>query len=146
MQDETEVRSRYLTLALDARKIIDPLMDYYETGETTGQLVESVQEAAESLRSIVDPVQLLQPTHSKLAFEHYEQVLMLEEIRPSKDRVELINDLNALVQTAGDDLKKKEAAYRVIEFFFAVETRALQYYSRPPVAQGLDELSICRPV
>jgi hypothetical protein len=67
------------------------------------------------------PAQFSQPTHNKLAFEHYEQVLMLEEIRPSKDRGELINDLS----------KKKETAYRVIEFFFAVETRALQYYARP---------------
>jgi|ERR1035438_6726415 hypothetical protein len=145
MQAETEVRSRYLALALDARKIIDPLMNYFETGESTGLLVESVQEASESLRSIVDPTELSQPTHSKLAFEHYEQVLMLEEIRPRKDRGELISDLNALVQPAGDDLKKKEAAYRVIEFFYAVETRALQYYSRPPFTQGLDELSTCRP-
>lgn len=145
MQAETEVRYRYLALALDARKIIDPLMTYFETGESTGLLTESVREAAESLGSIVNPAQFSQPTYSKLAFEHYEQVLMLEEIRPSKDRGELINDLNALLQPTGDDLKKKDAAYRVIEFFFAVETRALHYYTRVPVTQGMDELSTCRP-
>jgi hypothetical protein len=128
---------------LDARKVIDPLMAYFETGESTGLLQESVQAAAESLRSIVDPAQF--STHSKLAFEHYEQVLMLEQVRPSKDRGELLNDLNTLLLPAGDVAMKKEAAYRVIEFFFAVETRALQYYARPPIAQGLDELSICRP-
>jgi hypothetical protein len=144
MQAETEVRSRYLALALDARKVIDPLMNYFETGKSTAPLIESVQEAAESLQSIDDPIRFSQPTHSKLAFEHYEQVLMLEEIRPSKDRGELINDLNALLADS-DDLKKKEAAYRLIEFFFAVETRALQYYSRPPIARDLDELSACRP-
>ena len=144
MQAETEVRSRYLALALDARKIIDPLINYFETGESTGLLVESVQEAADSLRSIVDPAQFSHPTHSKLAFEHYEQVIMLEEVRPSKDRGDLINDLNALLQPAGDVSEKKKAAYRVTEFFFAVETRALQYYARPPIAQGLDDLSTCR--
>jgi len=143
MQADMEVRSRYLALALDARKVIDPLVSYLETGESTGQLRESVQEAAESLKSIVDSGQL--STHSKLAFEHYEQVLMLEEVRPSKHRGELLNDLNTLLLPADDVSVKKEAAYRVIEFFFAVETRALQYYARPPIAQGLDELSICRP-
>jgi hypothetical protein len=143
MQADTEVRSRYLALALDARKVIDPLMTYFETGESTGPLLELVRDAAESLKSIVDPAQF--STHSKLAFEHYEQVLMLEEVRPSKDRDELLNDLDTLLLAAGDVSTKKEAAYRVIEFFFAVETRALQYYARPPIVQGLDELSICRP-
>jgi hypothetical protein len=141
MQADTEIRSRYLALALDARKVIDPLMTYFENGESTGLLLESVRDAAESLRSIGDPAQF--STHSKLAFEHYEQVLMLEEVRPSKDRGELLNDLNTLL-SAGDISMKKTAAYRVIEFFFAVETRALQYYAHPPIAQGLDELSICR--
>jgi hypothetical protein len=147
MQADTEVRSRYLALALDARKVIDPLMSYFETGESTDQLIESVQEAAESLRSIVDPAQFLNPPHSKLAFEHYEQVVMLEEVRPSKDRGELLNDLNSLLLPTDNDnvTNKKEAAYRVIEFFFAVETRALKYYARPPIAQGTDELLACRP-
>jgi hypothetical protein len=143
MQADTEVRSRYLALALDARKVIDPLMTYFETGESTAPLLESVQDAAESLKSIVDPAQF--STHSKLAFEHYEQVLMLEEVRPSKDRGALLDDLNTLLLPASHASTKKEAAYRVIEFFFAVETRALQYYARPPIAQGTDELSICLP-
>jgi len=65
MQADTEVRSRYLALALDARKIIDPLLSYYETGEKSGLLTESVQEAAESLRSIVDPAQFSHPAHSQ---------------------------------------------------------------------------------
>jgi hypothetical protein len=143
MQADTEVRSRYLELALDARKVIDPLMTYFETGESTAPLLESVQDAAESLRSIVHPAQF--SAHSKLAFEHYEQVLMLEEVRPSKDRGALLADLNTLLLPANDASAKKQAAYRVIEFFFAVETRALQYYARPPIVQGLDGLSICRP-
>ena len=145
MQVDTEVRSRYLALALDARKVIDPLVSYFETGEITDRLIESVQEAAESLKSIVDPAYFLNPTHSRLAFEHYEQVVTLEEVRPSKDRGELLNDLNSLLQPADDFANKKEAAYRVIEFFFAVETRALQYYARPPIALGTDELAACRP-
>ena len=144
MQAETEVRSRYLALALDARKIIDRLMNYYETGESTGLLMESVLEAAQSLQSIVDPAQFSHPSVSRLAFEHYEQVVTLEQVRRWKDQEDVIKDLYAVLQPVGDPNEKKDAAYRAIQFFFEVETRALQYYARPPIVQGLDELSACR--
>jgi len=136
MQSESETRSRYLALALDARKIVDVLMAYLDTGSRNQQLSSAVAEAVESLRSIRDGSELSQPARSHLAFDHYEQIATLDQIRPRKDREQLIEDLLTIESGSAEPAEISVCAQRTIQFFFAVETRALQYYNRPPVSQS----------
>jgi len=96
-----------------------------------------VQEAVESLRSIRDGSQLSQSTRSHLAFDHFEQIATLDQVRARKDREELIRDLLTIDDANAKAPDIDDSARRAINFFFAVETRALQYYNRPPLAQGL---------
>jgi hypothetical protein len=68
---------------------------------------------------------------SNLAFDEYEQVLTLNEVKDEEERKEVIVDLERIANP-GSNTAQREAAMRVLEFFFAVESRALQHYDRPP--------------
>jgi hypothetical protein len=128
---DSEIRSRYLALALDARRIMDALIPFVESGQRSESLETSVREAIDALTSVTEGTGT-NVVHSNLAFDEYEQVLTLDEIKNQEDRKTVISDL---VQIAGPDNggeAQRQAAMRVLEFFFAVESRALQYYNRPP--------------
>ena len=131
MTADSEVRSRYLALALDARKVIDALIPFVEYDRRDQALDTSVNETILALNSVGEDV--VNAVHGTLAFDEYEQVLTLDEIKTQQDRRAVIQDLEQIV-SPGDPNIKKEAAMRVLQFFFALESRALQYYSRPRAA------------
>lgn len=127
---DSEIRSRYLALALDARKIVDVLIRFVESEQRHPSLDKAVNEAIEALTSVTKGLGGVQ-VHSGLAFEEYEQVLTIDEVRSSDDLKTVISDLARIIAPEGKEAL--QAAMRVLEFFFAVESRALQYYNRPPV-------------
>jgi hypothetical protein len=128
---DSETRSRYLALALDARKILDSLVRFVELGERTIALDTFVKKAIQSLDSVTQRG-IASAVHSDLAFAQYEQVLTLDEIGNEEERKAVIDDLKRIIESEHSD-EQKDAAVRVLEFFFALESRALQYYYRPPV-------------
>lgn len=144
MQSDSESRSRYLALALDARKVIDALLSYVETGNSSPQDLAALDDAVGSLESIKDGTQLSRQTHSHLAFDHYEQVTTLDQVRTGHDREQIIDDLLVIKTAPAGQEPTRAAATRAIQFFFAVESRALQYYNRPPVEQGAYHLPAWR--
>lgn len=127
---DSEIRSRYLALALDARRILDALVPFVDAGKRSGTLETAVKEAIEALTSVSVGAGSI-AVHSNLAFNEYEQVLTLDEIKSEDERKSVISDLQ-IIAGPGKGKSQRRAATRVLEFFFAVESRALQYYSRPP--------------
>jgi hypothetical protein len=127
---DSAIRSRYLALALDARRILDALVPFVDSGHRSESLNTAVREAIEALTSTTAGIRA-NPVHSNLAFDEYEQVLTLDEIKSQEDRKTIINDLETIAAPNGDEIQG-QAAMRVLEFFFAVESRALQHYNRPP--------------
>jgi hypothetical protein len=125
---DSEIRSRYLALALDARRMMDVLIPFVDSGRRSDSLDTTVKEAIDALTSVNDGGASV---HSNLAFDEYEQVLTLDEIKSQEERKPLIRDLEIIAGPHGQKTQV-EAAMRVLEFFFAVESRALQYYNRPP--------------
>jgi hypothetical protein len=127
---DSEIRSRYLALALDARRLMDVLIPFVDSGKRNESLDIAVREAIDALTSVTEGVGT-NVVHSNLAFDEYEQVLTLDEIKNQKDRKTVIRDLEQIASPDGGEAQR-QAAMRVLEFFFAVESRALQYYNRPP--------------
>jgi len=130
---DSEIRSRYLALALDARRILDVLIPLVESGRRNESLDNAIKEAIGALTSVTEGPGA-NTVHSSLAFDEYEQVLTIDEIKDEFKGEEglktVIGDLERIVTPECE--AQREAAMRVLEFFFAVESRALQYYSRPP--------------
>ncbi len=127
---DSEIRSRYLALALDARRILDALVPFAESGQLTDRLKMAVAEAIDALTSVTEGTGA-SVVHSNLAFDEYEQVLTLDEIKNQEERKTVISDLKRILGSDSGQAQR-EAAIRVLEFFFAVESRARQYYNRPP--------------
>jgi hypothetical protein len=127
---DSEIRSRYLALALDARRILDVLVPFVESGERNDSLDSAIKEAIVALNSVAEGA-VVGTVHSNLAFDEYEQVLTIDEIKNQEDRKTVVRDLERITGLQ-DSEAQRQAALRVLEFFFAVESRALQYYNRPP--------------
>ena len=127
---DSEIRSRYLALALDARRLMDVLIPFVDSGKRNESLDTAVREAIGALTSVTEGAGT-NVVHSNLAFDEYEQVRTIDEIKNQEGRKTVISDLERIV---GPDTGKpqRQAAMRVLEFFFAVESRALQYYNHPP--------------
>jgi hypothetical protein len=127
----SEIRSRYLALALDARRIMDALLPFIESAHRDECLDASVKEAIDALNAISESPGAT-AVHSNLAFSEYEQVQTLDEIKNQQERKSVIDDLEQIASSPEAEPQQIEAAMRVLRFFFALESRALQHYNRPP--------------
>jgi hypothetical protein len=93
MSSESEVRSRYLALALDARKVIDALIVFVDKEEREQGFDQSLQEVIESLQAKREDI--FSPLRNRLAFsEYYEQVRTVGEV--ANDRAEIIQKLETV--------------------------------------------------
>lgn len=128
MTADSEIRSRYLALALDARRIMDVLVPFAENGQVDQALDASVRDVIGALHSLGETADI-NPVRSSLAFDEYEQVLTVEEVKPREDRKAVIQDLQTILEPDGAE-EKREAAIRVLQFLFALESRALRHYNR----------------
>ncbi len=128
MSSESEVRSRYLALALDARKVIDALIVFVDQGEREEIFDQSLQEVIDSLQLRKEDT--FSPLHNHLAFsEYYEQVRTVGE---SLDRAEIVEKLETVKARQATIEKQKQDAFDAIRLLSAVESRALYYYRPQP--------------
>jgi len=133
MSSESEVRSRYLALALDARKIIDALILFVDKKQRVDDLDRSLQEAIDSLRAIGKKTDVFSPARSRLAFsEYYEQVRAVEEALGPEERRQIVEKLSRIRSQQNDSEGQKEDAYKAIKLLSAIESRALYYYRPQP--------------
>jgi hypothetical protein len=127
MSSESEVRSRYLALALDARKVIDSLILLVDRKEREEGLDQKLEDVILSL----EQKDIFSPDRNRLAFsEYYEQVRTVDEAL--KERGQIIQMLSAVKSNQADIEEQREDAYRAIELLSAIESRALFYYRPQP--------------
>jgi hypothetical protein len=133
MSSESEVRSRYLALALDARKVIDALIVFVDKGERQGDFDQSLQDAVTSLQAVKEKKEIFSPSRNLLAFsEYYEQVRTVDEALKPTEREQIVEKL-LTVKTQSADLKKQQDdAFEAIKLLSTIESRALYYYRPQP--------------
>jgi hypothetical protein len=128
MSSESEVRSRYLALALDARKVIDSLIVFVDQDRREEGLDESLQEVIDSLQ--IKQEDTFSPLRNRLAFsEYYEQVRTVGE---SLNRAEIVEKLETVKAREATVEKQKQDAFDAIKLLSTVESRALYYYRPQP--------------
>jgi hypothetical protein len=132
MSSESEVRSRYLALALDARKIIDSLILFVDQGTREQGFDDSLQGAIESLLA-TKKEQIFSPTRNHLSFsEYYEQVRTVHEALSQEEMGKIVQKLSTVKSNQADLHQQQDDAFEAIKLLSAIESRALYYYRPQP--------------
>ncbi|MGD0498812.1 MAG: hypothetical protein ABSC23_10295 [Bryobacteraceae bacterium] len=126
-----DLHGHYLSLALDARRIIDELLQLAESGQGSSAWQETLSDVVASLETAAD---VPQPTTSRFVFSHYEQIRTLDEVKKPEERAALTEKLKKLESHAFSQNDSKSSLYDAIDFFTNVESRALYHYRRRPGA------------
>lgn len=127
MSSESEIRSRYLALALDARRVIDSLIILVDKREREEGLDKNLEDVIVAL----EQKDIFSPDRNRLAFsEYYEQVRTVDEAL--KERGEIIQMLSVVRSNQADIAEQQEDAYKAIQLLSAIESRALFYYRPQP--------------
>jgi hypothetical protein len=133
MSPESEVRSRYLALALDARKVIDALIVFVDQGKREEGLEQSLQEVIGSLQVVTEKREIFSPLRNRLGFsEYYEQVRTVNEALKPTEKAQIVERLLTVKANKADMAIQKEDAYQAIKLLSAIESRALYYYRPQP--------------
>ena len=129
---DAEVRDRYLSLALDARRIIDDLIVFVEEGRRPEDFQTRLQDAVESLRRAKGEGNIFAPVRNNLPLEHYEQIRTVEEVSESAAaQPNIIDNLSSILDESAAIETQRDKAFSAIEFFYALERRALHHYNQP---------------
>jgi hypothetical protein len=121
-------RTNYLSLALDARMIIRALQEFSETGHETERLRDAIKDTADSLRALTSGAPLFSRLHDHFPYQYYEQIKTLQEVNKAMNEENLADKLSAIIN-ATDAEERKPNLNLAIDFFSALENRALQRYS-----------------
>lgn len=128
MSSESEVRSRYLALALDARKVIDALIRFVDEEKREEGLDQSLQEVIDSLQAKREDI--FSPLRNRSAFsEYYEQVRTVGE---ATNKAEIVRKLETVKARQATMEEQKQDAFDAIKLLSAIESRALYYYRPQP--------------
>ena len=131
----TESRSRYLTFALQIRKLTDALIALVEEGTASPNLDEPIKEVLASLEGAGQRTSV-KALRERGAFGHYEHVMTFDEVVKVQDKQALIQKLNNVI-TSHTDNERRSSALEAIKFFDALESRALYHYNHPAPTQRI---------
>ncbi|MGO9542839.1 MAG: hypothetical protein ACLPN2_19830 [Terriglobales bacterium] len=124
-----ESNARYLSLALDARRVIDVLVAYVKETDTA-RMEEVVRSVMDSLESAQDRESLFSSAQRRSLFGDHERMQTLEEVQTSFPSQDLTTELEALLRPDVAVETRKRNAEMAIQFFCALEGRALQRYTQ----------------
>jgi len=129
MSSKSEVRSRYLALALDARKVIDALIVFVDQGTREEGFDSSLQEVIDSFKE----KDVFSPVRNRFAFsEYYEQVRTVNEALKEGERGQIVERLSTVRSNQADIDTQKKDAYAAIKLLSTIESRALYHYRPQP--------------
>ena len=135
MLTDYEARSRYLALALEARRVMDLLLVFVQRGERAADFEPSVRGIIDSLQSMGSAENLLASLQTRLRFRSYEQITTLDEMIGPDDRRLLAEQLLVLITEDSSREAQQKSAMDTIHFLYEVEGRALHYFNEPGSSQ-----------
>jgi hypothetical protein len=119
-----------LSLALDARTAVKALNVLRKSGgEADSELKTAMEDALISLKALNSGAPLFASLSPSSAFENYEQIQTLQEVESAFPGVDVQAKL-ATVTNDNDPAQRHVGITFAIEFFSALEKRALQKFNR----------------
>jgi len=134
---ESEIRAQFLTRALESRKLIEMLTAFLQCGETKPGLKESLKQAADLMRatnSMEATVQLLQGLQPSPFGVQSGDLKAIEEAKSAIAIQDIEGKIDALATEADISTLPKQYAYDALNFFSALETRAIRNFNQSLVA------------
>lgn len=135
MLADYEARSRYLALALEARRVMDLLLAFVQTGERATNFEPSVRSIIAALQSTGTAEHLLDSLQTRPLFRSYEQTTTLDEMLGPDDRRLLAEKLEVLITEGNSRAVQAESAMETIHILYEVEGRSLHYFNEPSSSQ-----------
>lgn len=127
--------SRYLTLALNIRQVSNSLIQLVEEDQDSPELTESIGHFLASVENAGQKT-TVKALRARGAFGRYENVVTVNEVIKQAQRGILITKLQGLLTPSSPEQRKSDAL-EAIEFFDALERRALYHYNHPPATREL---------
>jgi hypothetical protein len=124
-----ESNARYLSLALDARKVIDALILFVKETDTP-RMETLVGKVLESLNASTDRERIFSSAQRRSLFGDYERMQTLEEVKREFPTENIGERLQELLRNDVDAQLRKKSAEQAIQFFCALEGRALERYTQ----------------
>ena len=121
--------SRYLTLALDIRKLSDALISLAEDGVESSTMFPAMRQLLSSLEGVGQQTSA-KALRDRGSFGRYESVVTVNEAITPSQRIELIQKLHDIL-TPNAQETKRENALQAVAFFDSLERRALYRYNHP---------------
>jgi hypothetical protein len=128
---QTQQNPRYLAFALKIRKLTDSLITLVEEERKSPLLEASLKEVLASLENVGESTSV-KSLRDRGEFGRYENVVTINEVVQADDRRVLVQKLHDALG-ANTKQKRDEGALDAIQFFDALERRALYHYNYPPV-------------
>lgn len=128
MRAEPNIRARYLSLALDARKVIDALVEYVKKSDTP-QMEPLVRRVLESFDAASNRERLFSSVGRRSLFGDYERMQTLNEVKRDFSFPELQRQLKELLSNDVALEERRHSAEQALEFFCALEGKALERYT-----------------
>jgi len=135
MLTDYEARSRYLALALEARRVMDLLLVFVQTGERATDFEPSVRSIIDALQSTGSAETLLASLQTRLLFRSYEQITTLDEMLGPDARRLLAETLEVLITEGSSRAVQEKSAMETIHILYEVEGRSLHYFNEPSSSQ-----------
>jgi hypothetical protein len=130
MITRTEDRTPYLTLALDARQIVNGLLQYINNGELRPNVRNYVTGLVNSLNTLSAESSLYAHLQQPSVFDHFEQIRTLAEVRKAIHDDRLVEKLQSFLNADPMNAGTRTEAKDVLRFISALEARALQRYNQ----------------
>jgi len=105
------------------------LISLKSEGVADDQLRRALEDVVESLNATNDQTNLFGAPPKDSSFSHYEQVSALEEVMAALKDKDIVRHLSHLLVVA-DQEEREHDINEAVEFFFALESRALHHYNR----------------
>lgn len=128
-----ESRAKYLIFALTIRKLTDALIELVEEGKHAPELDKRLKEVLASLESTGQRTSV-KALRDRGSFGSYESVVTIDEVLKGVNKNELIQKLTSVIDAKNEQARRKNAL-EAIEFFDALESRALYRYNHPSPVQ-----------
>lgn len=118
-----------LSLALGSRLAIKALATLQDQAAPNSALKAALDDVVTSLEAISTGGPLFGHLTTPSSFEHYDQIQVLADVNSAFGDDHLADKLHSVVLVGGDPAERQRNIDLAIDFFTALETRALRKYN-----------------
>lgn len=122
-------RSRYLSMALASRKLMNRLDSFASTGEHDPTLSEPLQNLLSIMEAKWQTENSFAPVPGRSPFSRYEQALVVNEVAAPFSANNVRGKLKSVIDGTVDHTNRVEVVREINEFLYDLENMALNKYS-----------------